>query len=620
MAEPEPEKLMKMLSENMSELEVTVCEETGDFIFDPNEVRTYQWKYSQVGAGEIKKKIIKKNEELAKAKKKKKHDEKKKQHLTLVIDMLEEAAGKRIRMEGQLAKRSGVDGGKSPKLRTFLLVVTPPYDEKEGPQYDQVPTVTLEYFDGAKFGVAKGVLELDKDCTCDKGDGSTIQTSTGERFTMSATTGMKMTAIDEARENLMCGKPRPYFFNAPSEEERDAWVVACKGVIEEAGKMYSAAGKIQAMTRGKMDRKKFQEDLAAKKSKAVGYAGEAAAAAAAGGAALYCVGAPKAQKQYAKMKEVAAEAHADIEAAVAAKYAKEVYMEIDFAASRLNTTGLAFGQLVQWWGVTGGVTVSDADIEAAKAIWEEVDTDGADDGDGLLLDDFTTVFTKLQAEGLLDTAWAALEAKATAVGSAWGDRTAASVNAGTAATFGSGAKVKQQTSTYLKKAKSAAAGTAVGTAGMALYGKGKPMAASAYAEISEKAAALHQDIDESVTAKFAAEVFQEIDFSEARDAQNGLFYSQLVTWWAETGGVYPGDEEVEKGKAIWEEYDTDGADAGDGLLIEDFTKVFCKMQQEGLLVTTWGALQNKAKAVGSQWGERASTSLATGPAARFRTS
>eukprot|EP01048_Picozoa_sp_COSAG05_P015167 COSAG05_NODE_1797_length_4070_cov_83.199698_2_plen_617_part_00 len=609
---------VEVLSENMSELTVTVCDDTGKAQFDPEEMRKYQWKYSQVGAGEIKKKIMKKTEELAKLKKKKKPDEKKIQHLELVIEMEKEAIGKRVRMEGQLAKRSGVDGGKSPKLRTFLLVVTPPYDEKEGPQYDQVPIVTLEYYDGSKFGAPKGVLEIDKDCTCEKGDGSTIQTSTGERFTMSAQTGMKMTAIDDMHESLMKGKPRPYFFNSPNEEERDAWVAAVKGVIEESGKMYTAAGKIQALTRGKMDRKKFQENLAAKKSQVVGYAGEAAAGAAAAGAALYAVGAPKAQKQYVKMKEAAAAAHADLEEAVAAKYAKEVYMEIDFAAPRPNTTGLAYGQLVQWWAVTGGVNVSDEDIAAGKAIWEEVDTDGADEGDGLLLDGFTTVFTKLQAEGLLDTAWAALEAKATAVGTSWGDRTAASVNAGAAATYASGAKVKQQTGGYLKKAKAAAAGTAAGTAGMALYAKAAPKAASAYAEISAKAAELHEDIDESVAAKYAAEVFQEIDFSEPREAQNGLFYNQLVTWWAETGGVYPGDEEVEKGKAIWEEYDIDGADAGAGLLVEDFTTVFYKMQQEGLLDTTWGALKNKAKTVGSTWGERASTSLATGPAARFR--
>jgi hypothetical protein len=46
-------------------------------------------------------------------------------------------------------------------------------------------------------------------------------------------------------------------------------------------------------------------------------------------------------------------------------------MEIDFAASRPGKNGIAFGQLVQWWSVAGSVEVSDEDIAAAKAIWEE---------------------------------------------------------------------------------------------------------------------------------------------------------------------------------------------------------------------------------------------------------
>ena len=64
--------------------------------------------------------------------------------MELVLGMLNETAGKRIRFEGKLAKRSGVDGGKAPKARMFLLVVTPPFDETEGPQWNQVPKVTLE--------------------------------------------------------------------------------------------------------------------------------------------------------------------------------------------------------------------------------------------------------------------------------------------------------------------------------------------------------------------------------------------------------------------------------------------------------------------------------------------
>ena len=51
-------------------------------------------------------------------------------HLELVIAMLTESAQKRIRFEGKLAKRSGMDGGKPPKARMFLLVVTPPFNKE----------------------------------------------------------------------------------------------------------------------------------------------------------------------------------------------------------------------------------------------------------------------------------------------------------------------------------------------------------------------------------------------------------------------------------------------------------------------------------------------------------
>jgi hypothetical protein len=111
----------------------------------------------------------------------------------------------------------------------------------------------------------------------------------------------------------------------------------------------------------------------------------------------------------------------------------------------------------------------------------------------------------------------------------------------------------------------------------------------------------------------------EIDFSGKRNPGDGLAYSQLVQWWAETGGVWPSAQAVAEGKALWEEVDTDGADSGEGLGIEDFCTTFCKFillsvaapgcqvccdtsvacavkfQRAGLLDTAWEALEKKAK-------------------------
>ena len=153
--------------------------------------------------------------------------------------------------------------------------------------------------------------------------------------------------------------------------------------------------------------------------------------------------------------------------------------------------------------------------------------------------------------------------------------------------------------------------------GSALYAKMQPLAADAYDEVKKKAEATHADLSAAVAKKYADEVFMEIDFSSARVDGRGLAYSQLVQWWAETGGVVPSDADIAAGKAIWETKDKDGADKGDGLMIEDFGVVFIEMQAKGLLDTAWGALEKKAKVVGTQWGERAGSTLAAGAAAAY---
>lgn len=392
--------------------------------------------------------------------------------------------------------------------------------------------------------------------------------------------------------------------------------------------MAKASAKIQSAARAKRDREDFKAKLAAKKEAAIGYTGAALAASAAAGAQIYGVAAPKAQAAYAEAKKLAEASHKQLDAAVAEKYANEIFMEIDFGQARSNN-GIAFAQLVQWWSVTGGCEVSEEDIAAGKAIWEEKDTDGADEGSGLYIDDFAYVVTKMQAEGLLDTAWVALEKKAEAVGAQWGERAAASVTAGSAAMYldgapkvkgkmgGLGKKGKELGGGYLNKAKGAAAGVTGAVAGSAMYAKMQPLASEKYDEAKKKAQATHADLSASVARKYADEVFMEIDFSAARHDGRGLAYSQLVQWWAETGGVVPSDADIAAGKAIWETKDTDGADRGDGLLIEDFAFVFMEMQAKGLLDTAWGALEKKAKVVGSQWGERAGSTLAAGAAAAY---
>jgi hypothetical protein len=468
-------------SDLMAMPELVVADD-GTVSISEAERQKYQWKYAKIGAGEIKKKLEKKEEDLAKLRKKKKSDPTKDAHLVLVLEMLKEAAAKRIRCEGKLAKRSGVDGGKAPKARMFLLVVTPPYDAAAGPQWTLVPFITLEYYD-SKWGAAKGIIELGCDTICTKGDGKTVTTGTGDRFTLSATTGLKI-VVQVPEEEMALGKTpdglRPYWFNCPDETTRDMWYDNVTAVIEEAKTMFEASSKIQATMRGKAERKEFVEKLAAKKSQAVGYTGEALAAAAAKGATLYAVAAPKAQEAYGAMKTQATAAHVSLEQAVAFKYASEIFMEIDFAAPRTNTKGLALGQLVQWWAATGGVQPSDEDIAAAKAIWEEKDTDGADEGEGLFVDDFCFVVHKMQDAGLLDTAWAAVEKKAAAVGKSWGSCTAASLTVGTAAVYGGAAKASGKANGYLKKAKASAASAVTGSA---VYAKAKPKAMAAYDEM-----------------------------------------------------------------------------------------------------------------------------------------
>eukprot|EP01047_Picozoa_sp_COSAG01_P065684 COSAG01_NODE_8916_length_2615_cov_1.653418_4_plen_133_part_00 len=83
--------------------------------------------------------------------------------------------------------------------------------------------------------------------------------------------------------------------------------------------------------------------------------------------------------------------------------------------------------------------------------------------------------------------------------------------------------------------------------------------------------------------------------------------------------MWPSAQAVAEGKALWEEVDTDGADSGEGLGIEDFCTTFCKFillsvaapgchvccdtsvacadkfQRAGLLDTAWEALEKKAK-------------------------
>lgn len=100
------------------------------------------------------------------------------EHEELVLSMLTEAAEKRIKFEGKMAKRSGVDGSKAPKQRMFLLVLTPAYDPEEGPLWDMVPQITLEYYDN-KFGTPKGIVTLDEKATIIPGDGKTVQTASG---------------------------------------------------------------------------------------------------------------------------------------------------------------------------------------------------------------------------------------------------------------------------------------------------------------------------------------------------------------------------------------------------------------------------------------------------------
>jgi len=421
---------------------------------------------------------------------------------------------------------------------------------------------------------------------------------------------------------------RSYYFNCPDEATRDGWYSALNDVIKDAKKMAKAAAKLQSAARAKKDRADFKVKMAAKKDAAMGYTGAALTASAAAGASIYGVAAPKAQAAYAEAKKVAEAKHKDLDAAMAQQYANEVFMEIDFGQAR-SANGIAFGQLVQWWAVTGGCEVSDEDIAAAKAIWDERDTDGADDGVGLFLEDFSFVLTKMQADGLLDTAWIALEKKAEAVGAQWGERAAASVTAGSAAMYAEGApkvkgkvgglgkKGKELGGGYLNKAKGAAAGVGAAVTGSAMYAKVQPLASDAYDEAKAQATQAHASLSTQVARKYADEVFMEIDFSCARDSGNGLAYAQLVQWWAETGGVVPSDADIGAGKAIWEKTDTDGADSGAGLKIDDFASVFMEMQAAGLLDTAWIALENKAKVVGAQWGERAGSTLAAGSAAAY---
>lgn len=449
-----------------------------------------------------------------------------------------------------------------------------------------------------------------------------------DRFTNSKTTGLQLDITEaSATANADSGE-RTYYFNCPDADTREGWFEALNAVIKEAKKMAKASAKIQSAARAKQQRAEFKEKLALKKEAAAGYTGAALSASAAAGATIYGVAAPKAQAAYEQAKTLAVEQHKELDAAVARKYADEVFMEIDFGQQR-SANGIAFGQLVQWWAVTGGCEVSDEDIAAGKAIWEEYDTDGADEGVGLFMDDFAQVLTKMQAEGLLDTAWGALENKAQAVGAQWGERAAASVVAGSAAMYAAGApkakgvlgsvskKGKDLGGGYLKKAKGAAAGLTEAVQGSALYAKVQPLAADAYDEVKKKAEAAHADLSAAVAKKYADEVYMEIDFSSPRGDGNGLAYSQLVQWWAETGGVVPSDADIAKGKAIWEKTDTDGADKGKGLLVDDFATVFTEMQAEGLLDTAWGALEKKAKVVGAQWGDRAGSTLAAGAAAAY---
>eukprot|EP01043_Picozoa_sp_COSAG02_P020674 COSAG02_NODE_1025_length_15146_cov_21.959460_6_plen_645_part_00 len=618
-------------------------------------------QYSTIQAGEIKKKLDKHEELRAKAERKNKEVEL--AHQQLVLKCLNEAAEKRIKFEGKLAKRSGVDGSKSPKQRMFLLVLTPPFDEEQGPNWELVPKITLEYYD-SKWGVPKGIVYLDEQATITRGDGKTVQCSSGvslltaqlfctaavdrgafrsacihrcaetpfvcaqDRFTNSKTTGLQLDITETSAAANADGGDRAYYLNCPDEPTREGWFNALSEVITTAKKMAKASAKIQSAARAKKDREEFKAKLAAKKDAALGYTGAALTASAAAGATIYGAAAPKAQAAYEEAKKLAEASHKQLDAAVAEKYANEIFMEIDFGQAR-SANGIAYGQLVQWWAVTGGCEVSDEDIAAGKAIWEEKDTDGADDGKGLFLDDFVYVITKMQDQGLLDTAWAAVEKKAEAVGAQWGERAAASVTAGSAAMYAEGApkvkgkmgamskKGKELGGGYLNKAKGAAAGVTGAVTGSAMYAKIQPLAADAYDEVKKKAEATHADLSAAAAKKYADEVFMEIDFSSARVDGRGLAYSQLVQWWAETGGVVPSDADIAAGKAIWETKDTDGADKGDGLMIEDFGVVFTEMQAKGLLDTAWGALEKKAKVVGTQWGERAGSTLAAGAAAAY---
>lgn len=133
-------------------------------------------QYSIIQAGEIKKKLEKHEELRAKAERKKKEQEL--AHQQVVLKCLNEAAEKRIKFEGKLAKRSGVDGSKAPKQRMFLLVLTPPFDEEQGPNWELVPKITLEYYD-SKWGVPKGIVNLDEQATITRGDGKTVQCASG---------------------------------------------------------------------------------------------------------------------------------------------------------------------------------------------------------------------------------------------------------------------------------------------------------------------------------------------------------------------------------------------------------------------------------------------------------
>lgn len=616
-------------------VELVVCDVTGELVFPEEEKRKYLWKYATICAGEIRKKIMEKEEKLAKQKKAKKKNANKELHLELVIAMLTESAQKRIRFEGKLAKRSGMDGGKPPKARMFLLVVTPPFNKETGPAWDLVPTVTLEYYD-PKWGQAKGVIQLDADTTCEPGDGKTVQTGTGERFINSATSGIKMTCQDAipAGRGSDAGPAdtctHPYWFNCPDQETRDSWIQQINTAIQLSSIMCSASQKIQAIQRGKAIRASAMEQLEAKKKDAIAayqYAGAGASAAAQAGAQLYAAKVPQKQKDYIKVKAQQTAARGETRGS-SPEDAQEIFMEIDFAASRPGKNGIAFGQLVQWWSVAGSVEVSDEDIAAAKAIWEETDTDGADEGVGLFLADFTTVVAKMEQEGLLDTVWPALEKKAAAVGASWGSRTAASLVAGTTASFGMKASqsVKQKGGGYLKKAKSAAAGTPLVSAGGTIYNKQQPKASRAFDEMQAAAATARTELEASIgpvgmnslAEKYGAEAFLEIDFSSARELGKGVSYGQFLQWLAETGGVWPTDEHMAKAKAVWAEFETEDVTGKHGLLCEPFIGCFTKMQAEGVVDTAWSAMASKAKVVGPLWGERNAASLSVGSAAAFR--